>query len=420
MPFLVHVLGLAVFAQGTSEFMLSGLVPGLARDLSVSPSTAAGLTSAYAIGMIIGAPVMALLAARGRPRPALAGFLTAFVAVHAVGALTTDVTVLYATRVAAAAANAGFLAVALPYAAALAGPTRQARATSVLLSGVTLACVVGVPAGAALGEHLGWRWVFWAVAALCLPALALLVRSAPVALAAGPGQVSGAIPDPDAGPLPGAADAGVTPSRTTSTDPAPNPADRVRRELRTFRSRPLRGTLLCAALVNGATFASFAFLALVATEVTGLPPAAVPALLAAFGAGAFAGVTVAGRASLRVPVVLGVLVPAWALFALVAAYPLALFALAALQGALSFALGTTLVSRVLRLASEAPTLSGASATVALNTGAFAGPLLAAAATAHTNDPRAALWTSTALSVVAAVLTCRHSFATRTRRTGVGR
>ncbi|MFE2754508.1 MFS transporter [Actinosynnema sp. NPDC059335] len=79
MPLFVYVLGLAVFAQGTSEFMLSGLVPGIAADLSVPSGAAASLTSAYAVGMVVGAPLMAALAARWPRRRALAGFLTAFV-----------------------------------------------------------------------------------------------------------------------------------------------------------------------------------------------------------------------------------------------------------------------------------------------------------------------------------------------------
>ncbi|MFJ9822956.1 Cmx/CmrA family chloramphenicol efflux MFS transporter [Streptomyces sp. NPDC101160] len=370
MPFFVHVLGLAVLAQGTSEFMLSGLVPGLARDLSVSPSAAAGLTSAYAIGMIAGAPATAALGARWRHRPALAGFLAAFVLVHAVGALTTDFTVLFATRVVAAIVNAGFLAVALPFAASLAGPARQARATAVLLSGVTLSCVVGVPAGAVLGERYGWRWAFWAVAALCLPALALVFRSAPAERAAG---------------------------RARNTV-------RVRDDLRTLRSRRLRTTLAVAALVNGATFASFAFLAVIATDVAQLPPAAVPGLLAAFGAGAFLGVTAAGRTAVRTPPALGGLLAGWFLLAATAAHPVPLFLLAAVQGALSFGLGTTLVSRVLSLATDAPSLGGAFATVALNTGAFLGPLLAASVTAQVyGDPRGALWTSAALAATAAAV-----------------
>ncbi|MDN0193465.1 MFS transporter [Streptomyces sp. S.PNR 29] len=254
----IHVLALAVFAQGTSEFMLSGLVPGIARDLSVPVAAAASLTSAYAVGMVVGAPVMAALSARWPRRRALAGFLAAFVVVHGVGAVTTDFAVLFATRVVAAVVNAGFLAVAMSVATALVVPAGQARATAVLLAGVTLSCVAGVPAGALLGDRFGWRSAFWAVAVLCLPALALVFRSAPA--------------DADGG-------RGVS----------------LRQEARALRSRPVQLALVLAAVVNGATFATFAYLAVIATDVARLPGGWVPGLLAAFGAGAFAGVTVAGR-----------------------------------------------------------------------------------------------------------------------------
>ena len=113
MPFALLLLGLAVFAQGTSEFMLSGLVPDIARDLGVSVPAAGALTSAFAAGMVVGAPLVAGLARRWPRRGALLAFLVVFLAVHVVGALTGSFAVLLATRVVGAFANAGFLAVAL-------------------------------------------------------------------------------------------------------------------------------------------------------------------------------------------------------------------------------------------------------------------------------------------------------------------
>ncbi|MEV5316161.1 Cmx/CmrA family chloramphenicol efflux MFS transporter [Streptomyces sp. NPDC052687] len=376
MPFFLHVLGLAVFAQGTSEFMLAGLVPGIARELSVSPAAAASLTSAYAIGMVAGAPVMAAWSAHWPRRRALAAFLAAFVAVHVAGALTDDFAVLFATRVVAALVNAGFLAVAMSVAASLVPPAKQGRATAVLLSGVTLACVAGVPAGALLGERAGWRAAFWAVAALCLPALALVFRSAPAG-AAGRAPVS------------------------------------VRRELRVLGERPVRSALALAALVNGATFATFAHLAVVATEVTRLPEAVVPGLLAAFGAGAFLGVTVAGRRGdgRLVRYATAALPAGWAALALTASGAVPLFLLAAVLGALSFGAGSALVGRVLGAASGAPALGGSFATAALNVGAFAGPLAAGAAASAAGDQRAAAWVSAALAAAGAAL------AAAGRRTG---
>ncbi|MFJ6657233.1 Cmx/CmrA family chloramphenicol efflux MFS transporter [Streptomyces sp. NPDC091377] len=369
MPLFIRVLSLAVFAQGTSEFMLAGLVPGIADDLSVSNGAAASLTSAYAVGMILGAPVMAALGARWPRRRALAGFLTAFVVVHAVGAVTEDFAVLFGTRVVAAVANAGFLAVAMSVAHTLVAPERRARATAVLLSGVTLACVVGVPAGAALGDLAGWRAAFWAVAALCLPALALVFRSAP-ADAAAPALGS------------------------------------VRSEVRVLRQRPVRLALTLGALVNGATFATFAYLAVIATEVTAMPRGVVPGLLAAFGVGSFVGVTVAGRTGdgglgrgLRTALL--ALPAAWAVLALTSTTAALLLPAAVLLGALSFGVGSALINRVMRTAAGAPALAGAFATVALNLGAFAGPLLAGLAAG--GDARIAVWVSVAMSAAAAVV-----------------
>ncbi|MFD6073803.1 Cmx/CmrA family chloramphenicol efflux MFS transporter [Amycolatopsis lurida] len=375
MPLFVYVLGLAVFAQGTSEFMASGLVPGIAGDLSVPVGAAAALTSAYAVGMIVGAPAMAVLSARWPRRRALAGFLTAFVVVHVIGAVTTSFPLLFGTRVVAAIVNAGFLAVAMPVAAALAPRGKQTRATAVLLAGITLACVAGVPAGAVLGDLAGWRSAFWAVAALCLPALVLVFRSAP-ADAADPREVS------------------------------------IKREARELKAPAVRQAMLLGALVNGATFATFAFLAVIATDVAHLPAGAVSGLLAAFGAGAFLGVTVAGRTGdgeLRRGLVLGLcaLPVGWAVLAMVGTQPVALFVVTAVQGGLSFGCGSALVARVMHVAPGAPTLGGSFATVALNAGAFLGPVLAGFVTESTGDYRYAMWISAAITLLALPLVLRE-------------
>ncbi|TGB09296.1 MFS transporter, partial [Streptomyces palmae] len=191
MPFVLYLLGLAVFAQGTSEFMLSGLMPDIAADLDVSVPTAGALTSAFAVGMIIGAPLMAMLSLRWPRRRALLVFLTVFLLVHVLGAVTTSYAVLLATRVVAALANAGFLAVALATATAMVEPNAKGRATSILLGGTTIACVAGVPGGALLGQVWGWRSAFWAVALVSVPAVLAIWRSVPADGAAGLGADGG-------------------------------------------------------------------------------------------------------------------------------------------------------------------------------------------------------------------------------------
>lgn len=334
----LYLLALGVFAMGLSEFMLAGLVPGIATALDVSVAQAGSLTSAFAFGMVVGAPVMAALARTWRRRTALLCFLAVFVGSHVAGAVTTSFGVLLVTRSVAAVANSGYLAVALSAAAALVPPERTGRALAVLLGGTTLACVAGVPGGALLDAALGWRAPFWVVAGLCLPALAGVLR----------------IPDTAGG---GSAD--------------------LHRELAELR--PLAGVLLLGALVNAATFGVFTFLAPVADGV-----APVPVVLAAFGLGCFAGVTAAGRLADRWPgrvVAIGgpLLLGGWVALASAAEVPVALVGLAFVQGGLSFAVGGTVITRILRLATGAPTMAGSYATAALNVGATAGPVLAGAA-----------------------------------------
>ncbi|MFI7319232.1 Cmx/CmrA family chloramphenicol efflux MFS transporter [Streptomyces venezuelae] len=369
MPFALYLLGLAVFAQGTSEFMLSGLIPDIARDLSVTVPAAGHLTSAFAVGMIVGAPLMALLSRRFSRRSALLVFLVAFLLVHVVGALTTSFAVLLVTRVVGALANAGFLAVALVTATDMVEPDAKGRATSALLGGVTAACVAGVPAGALLGEAWGWRSAFWAVALLSLPAVLAIARAVP---AGAPGRGS----------------------------------PRALGELRALRDPQLLVTLLLGALVNGATFCTFTYLSPVVTHVTGLGSGWVPAMLALFGVGSFVGVTAAGRlADVRpMPVlVFGslALLAGWALFAVTASRPVAVVVLVLVQGALSFGVGSTLIARALYAASEeAPHLAGGFATAAFNVGGALGPWVGGIAISAGLGYRSPLWLSAALVAAA--------------------
>ncbi|MFD5006125.1 Cmx/CmrA family chloramphenicol efflux MFS transporter [Streptomyces mutabilis] len=376
MPFALLLLGLAVFAQGTSEFMLSGLVPDIARDLQVTVPAAGALTSAFAVGMVVGAPLMAALGRRWSRRGALLGFLLVFLAVHVVGAVTDSFEVLLATRVVGALANAGFLAVALVTAAGLVPPHAKGRATATLLGGVTLACVVGVPAGALLGQVWGWRSAFWAVALLSVPAVVAVARSVPG----------------------GAADA--TPPLLVD-------------ELRALRSPRLLLALLVGALVNGATFCTFTYLAPLATEVGGLGDAWVPGVLALFGAGSFVGVNVGGRFADRSPTAVvtaggAALGAGWCVLALAAGHPVLLLGLVCLLGALSFGVGSTLISQVLYAAPDAPTLAGGFATAAFNVGAALGPWAGGLAIGAGYGYRSPAWISAGLVVCALALTVAAS------------
>lgn len=321
---------------------------------------------------------------------------------HVVGAVTSHYGVLLATRVIAALANAGFLAVALATATAVAPPNAKGRATSVLLGGTTMACIAGVPAGALLGEVWGWRAAFWAVALLSVPAVLAIVWSVPTG--------------------------GETPAHSSARDqgvPRPDAAAAAREEpgardeLRALVSPRLLVTQLLGALVNGATFCTFTYLAPLVTDVSGIGAGWVPAVLALFGLGSFAGVSAGGRLADTRPVTVlltgGVaLLVGWSALALAAGSPAATVVLVLVQGTLSFAVGSTLISQALYAATDAPTLAGGFATAAVNVGAALGSWLGGAALTTGLGYRAAVWISVLL-VALALLTGGTAQVVATRR-----
>ncbi|MBX7555533.1 MFS transporter [Streptomyces sp. tea 10] len=376
MPFALYLLALVVFAMGTSEFMLAGLVPDISAYFAVSVGTAGLLTSAFAAGMVIGAPAMAALTRRLPVKATLLGCVIVFALSHVVGALTPDFTVLFITRVIAAVVNAGFLAVALGAATKLVAPDAKGRAVAILLAGTTVATVAGVPAGTLLGTALGWQSTFWAIALLCVPAA--------IGIAAG---------------------------FTAQADDSPREesfSTSLRVELAQLASPRLLLTMLLAALVNAGTFATLTFLAPIVTETAGLSQWWVSVALVLFGVGSFIGVTVAGRLSDARPgiVIVGggsVLVLGWVALALFATNPVALLGLVFAQGVLGFAVGSTLITRVLYAAASAPTMAGSYATAALNVGAAAGPVLAAAALGVMPGALGPVWVAVIVTAAALLL-----------------
>lgn len=376
MPFVLYLFALVVFAMGTSEFMLAGLVPDISTYFDVSVGTAGLLTSAFAAGMVIGAPAMAALTRRLPVKATLLGCVVVFALSHIVGALTPDFAVLFITRVIAAVVNAGFLAVALGAATKLVAPDAKGRAVAILLAGTTVATVAGVPAGALLGTAFGWQSTFWAIALLCVPAT--------IGIAAG-----------------------FNTQVDDSTKEVPSPTS-LRSELAQLASSRLIMTMLLAALVNAGTFATLTFLAPIVTDTAGLSQWWVSVVLVLFGVGSFIGVTVAGQfsdARPRIVIVGGgsVLVLGWVALVLFATNPVAVLGLVLAQGVLGFAVGSTLITRVLYAAAGAPTMAGSYATAALNVGAAAGPILAAAALSVIPGALGPVWVAVIATAAALLL-----------------
>ncbi|MDJ0464909.1 Cmx/CmrA family chloramphenicol efflux MFS transporter [Streptomyces sp. H27-C3] len=343
MPLAVYILGLAVFALGTSEFMLSGLLPPIADDMGVSIPQAGLLISAFAIGMVIGAPLLAVATLRLPRRTTLITLITVFGLGQVAGALAPTYELLFASRVVSALACAGFWAVGAAVAIAMVPVNSRARAMAVMLGGLSIANVLGVPLGAFLGDSFGWRSAFWAVAAAS--ALALV-------------GVATLIP------------------RIALPDEKP----RLKRELGIYRDRQVWLAIVMTALAAGGVFCAFSYLAPLLTDVAGLDAGWVPTVLGLFGVGALIGTAIGGRvadAHLFGVLLSGiaastVFLVALALFASTAWVAVAL---AFLLGVSAFYTGPALNARVFNVAGAAPTLAGATTTAAFNLGNTGGPWL---------------------------------------------
>ncbi|MGI3197762.1 MFS transporter [Streptomyces sp. GLT-R25] len=265
LPVVVHVLALGTFLMGTTEFVVAGLLPEIASDSQVTVARAGLLITVFAVGMIVGAPLMAMLTLRLPRRLTLVLALGIFAAGHVVVALSSSFALLLAARFLTALATGAFWAVANVVAARAAGPTASSRALGVVGAGAMLANVVGVPLGAFAGQLMGWRGPFWALAALGAAAMVLIARHVPHD-GSGPTVVS------------------------------------VRSELSAVRSGRLWLVLAACATTTGGVLSTYTYISPLLTDRAGLASGLVPLVLVGFGAGALAGFLIGGRLGDHPPV----------------------------------------------------------------------------------------------------------------------
>ncbi|RII41667.1 MFS transporter [Galactobacter valiniphilus] len=373
-PGVVWLLAAVIFALGTSEFMIAGLLENIVADLGVSLSAAGLLVTGFALGMIAGAPLMTVLTLRLPVRVTLVGAAAVFAAAHVMGALAPGYGVLMASRVIAAVACGAFWAVASVHTSRVASPAVLGRSLATLVGGMTIANVVGVPGGAWLGNAFGWRSAFWTLAAVTVVAgllVAFTVRPAP------------------RGDLP--------PLR-----------ELIGRELEAFKHRRIWLSLSVTALFQAAVFAFFSYFSPLLTQVAGLPLDAVPAVLAAFGVGTFIGVSIGGRLAddnLFGNMIgsLAALVASFVILALTAGWAPGAIAAMVLVGISGFSIAGALNARVFQVAGAAPTLASAVNTSAFNVGNALGPALGAWVLAAGAPVVTTVWLGAGLAAVACVL-----------------
>ena len=365
-PAQVYLLAAVIFCLGTSEFMIAGILEPLSADLGVTIPQAGLLITGFAVGMIVGAPAMTLLTLTLPRRATMIVMIIGFSALHILAALSPSYGLLMVSRVLSAFACGGFWAVAAVHTSAIAPAAVQGRALASLVGGLTVANLVGVPIGTWIGTQFGWRSTFWAVALVtALAAVLVAVTTRSDAKPTGPGET-------------GPGEAGSP----TSTEAAPRLRTLLRAEVAAFKGPRIWLALGTTALFQASVFASFSYFSPLLTQVAGLSADLVPAVLAAFGVGAFVGVIIGGRLADRN--IFGNIVGSLTALALslgalwlVADHAILAVIMIVLVGASGFSIAGALNARVFQIATQAPTLAASVNTSAFNVGNALGPAVGA-------------------------------------------
>ncbi|MCC3774465.1 MFS transporter [Streptomyces sp. UNOB3_S3] len=258
MPRAVYVLALGVFAMVTSEFVVAGLMPQMAGGLDAAIPQIGYLITAFAAAMSLGGPLLTVALLRLRPRRALAVLFVVFLAGNALAATAPGYGAMLVARVVTGVASQAFFGTAVSLCAQLTRPEVRGRAVAVLMNGLMLGTLLGLPMSTLIGERLGWRAAFWVITGLAV--LAALCTLAGV---------------PDA--------------------PHAEGGGSLREEMGVFRNRGLWRALSTSTCVIGATFSAFSYFNPILTEVTGFGSGTVPLLLIGYGAATVIGNNVVGR-----------------------------------------------------------------------------------------------------------------------------
>ncbi|AXG82080.1 MFS transporter [Streptomyces paludis] len=332
MPLALLALAIGAFGIGTTEFVIMGLLPEVAAAYGVTIPTAGLLVTGYALGVVLGAPLMTVLGTRISRKRMLMLLMVLFVAGNVLSALAPTFGVMLAGRVVASLAHGAFFGIGAVVAASLVAPRKKAGAIALMFTGLTVANVVGVPLGTLIGQSAGWRATFLLVAGLGvlgLVGIAALVPEQP-------------------------RDGGI----------------RLRHELAALRDVQVLLAMAMTVLGFGGVFAAITYITPMMTRTAGFADSSVTWLLMLLGLGMVAGNLIGGRFADRrlMPLLygtLGALTVVLALFTLTAHHKAAAAVTIALIGALGFATVPPLQKRVLDQAAAAPTLASA-----LNIGAF--------------------------------------------------
>lgn len=333
MPLPILALAVASFCIGTTEFVIMGLLPEVAADLGVSIPAAGLLVTGYALGVVIGAPIIAIGTARLPRKPVLIGLASLFVLGNLLCAIAPTYWTLMIARVITALGHGAFFGIGSVVAASLVPANKRASAIALMFAGLTLANILGVPGGTALGEAYGWRATFFAVVVIGLVSVAAIAWLVPAGVAPpGKGGVAG--------------------------------------EVKVLGKLQVWLAMIISALASGSLFAVFTYIKPILTDVTGLSVDSVTWVLLLFGGGMTIGNIIGGKLAdwKLMPTAIGALVVMAAIhvaFAELSYSAPAAILLIFLWGVITFVIVPPMQMRVVETASEAPNLAAT-----LNQGAF--------------------------------------------------
>lgn len=341
LPIAILALAIAAFAIGSTEFTIIGLLPEVAEDLDVSIPTAGLLVSGYALGVVIGAPLMTAAGTRVRRHRMLLGLMGIFTVGNVLAAVAPSYGLLLVARVLSALPHGAFFGIGAVVASELVAPHLRHRAVAAMFTGLALSNVVGVPLGTLLGQELGWRASFWVIAGLGIVSVVAIAR--------------------------------LIPPMSAGTS--------LRHELEAFRRGRVWLALAVVVFGFGGLFTIVGYIKPLMTEEAGLSENAVLPVLAVLGIGMVVGtrlvdVATRGRELTRViPVLLALMAVVLLLFVAGAHWAPAAIVLVFLLGTVAFTAATPMQAMAMDVAREAPTLTSAAAQGAFNLGNALGPAL---------------------------------------------
>ena len=374
MPLPLIALFLAAFAFGTTEFVIAGVLPQVAEGLSVSIPSAGYLVSGYALGIAIGGPLLTLATSRVSRKTLLIALAVAFTIGQVACAVAPDFLSMLALRVAVAVAHGAYFGVAMVVAVGLVREDQRGMAVAIILSGLTVSNVIGVPAGTAIGNLWGWRATFWVMGALgILAGLAMLIL------------------------LPRTAGATTRPVG-------------LAREVRVLGRQQVWTSLIMMLMLMIGQFGLFTYITPTLIEVTGLDENIVPWVLLLNGVGATIGVFLGGKLAdwKMMPSLITMLALQALTLAVIYAvspYPLPMIAAIVVWGGLNFAIGTPIQTRILTWTADASSLASSLIPSGFNIGIALAASLGAAVLNGGYGYRALPVLGAIAMVVAAVVAC---------------